>query len=90
VLLESWPLEASLWDGEVLAGPVPSLFSEDIKSSEDALIGNITQRICQKIRFIFPLLQGQEQPKIIFFEYINPMTLSIHFDLIDFSGWACT
>jgi len=52
VLLESWPLEASLRDGEVLAGPVPSLFSEDVKSSEDALIGNITQRIAimKKIR----------------------------------------
>jgi hypothetical protein len=45
VLLESWPLEASLRDGEDLAGPVPSLFSEDVKGYEDALIGNITQRI---------------------------------------------
>ncbi len=42
--VESWPLEASLWDREVLAGPAPSLFSEDSKSSEDALIGNIPQK----------------------------------------------
>ena len=39
VLLGSWPMDASMWDGELLTGPVPTLFSEDIKSSEDALKG---------------------------------------------------
>jgi len=37
VLLASWPLEANLWDGEILSGPVPSLFSTDVKASEDGL-----------------------------------------------------
>jgi len=33
ILLAKWPLEASIWDGEVLCGPVASLFSEDAKAS---------------------------------------------------------
>jgi len=28
-----------MWDGEVLHGPVPALYSEDIKETEDALKG---------------------------------------------------
>ena len=37
VLLASWPLDVNMWDGEILAGPVPTLFSEDTKASEDGL-----------------------------------------------------
>ncbi len=39
VRLAEWPLTASMWDGELLNGPVPTLFSEDIKSTEDGLRG---------------------------------------------------
>ena len=29
MLVDSWPLSAEMWDGETLAGPIPTLFSED-------------------------------------------------------------
>jgi hypothetical protein len=45
VLLKAWPLEATMWDGEVLSGPVPTLFSEDIKRTEDGLRGKNTKII---------------------------------------------
>lgn len=40
VLLAVWPLEATMWDGEALKGPFPSLFSEDPKKTEDGLRSN--------------------------------------------------
>jgi hypothetical protein len=41
VLLGVWKLETNMWDGEVMAGPFPTLFSEDMKASEDGLNGKI-------------------------------------------------
>ena len=38
VLIKSWPLEADLFDGDQLAGPVPSLHSHD----PDASLAGIT------------------------------------------------
>jgi hypothetical protein len=40
VLLESWPLAATMWDGNILAGPVPTLFAEDADLSSEALAGD--------------------------------------------------
>jgi len=34
-----------MWYGEILYGPVPSLWAEDIKASEDALKGKINEKI---------------------------------------------
>ncbi len=36
MLVESWPLSASMWDGDVLAGPIPTLFAEDADLSSEA------------------------------------------------------
>ena len=33
VLIKSWPLEADLFDGDLLAGPIPSLYSDDPDAS---------------------------------------------------------
>ena len=38
VLIKSWPLEADLFDGDLLAGPIPSLYSDD----RDASLAGIT------------------------------------------------
>jgi hypothetical protein len=40
LLLNSWELQAKLFDGEAAAGPVPALFSEDAASSTEALRSN--------------------------------------------------
>jgi hypothetical protein len=40
ILLSSWELQAKLFDGEVAAGPVPALFSEDAAASTEALRSN--------------------------------------------------
>jgi len=45
VLLTKWPLHGNMWDGEILYGPVPTLWAEDIKASEDALKGKINEKI---------------------------------------------
>ena len=37
VLIKSWPLEADLFDGDLLAGPVPSLYSDDPDASLAAI-----------------------------------------------------
>ncbi len=37
MLLESWPLTATMWDGDILAGPVPTLFAEDADLSSEAI-----------------------------------------------------
>ncbi len=37
MLLESWPLSATMWDGDILAGPVPTLFAEDADLSSEAI-----------------------------------------------------
>ena len=29
MFVQSWPLSTEMWDGETLAGPIPTLFSED-------------------------------------------------------------
>ena len=33
-MLKSWPVNADMFDGELLAGPIPMLFSEDMDSSQ--------------------------------------------------------
>ena len=38
MLLNSWPAEAALFDGDIMAGPVPSLYGED----PDASLAGIT------------------------------------------------
>ena len=40
VLIKAWPLEADLFDGDQLAGPVPSLFSEDPDAALVGLLGD--------------------------------------------------
>jgi hypothetical protein len=37
MLVHSWPLSTEMWDGEVLAGPIPTLFSEDPISTMEAI-----------------------------------------------------
>jgi hypothetical protein len=38
--LATWPMEASLFEGETTAGPLPVCFSEDPDSSVEALFMN--------------------------------------------------
>lgn len=40
VLLKSWPLDATLFDGDLIAGPVPTLFSVDIEGTASAILHN--------------------------------------------------
>ena len=35
--LVEWPLQCNMWDGELLAGPVPTLFAETPDVALDAL-----------------------------------------------------
>ena len=39
--LARWPLEASLFDGELSAGPVPSLYSVEPDKTEAAIKDNV-------------------------------------------------
>lgn len=40
IIIKSWQLEATLFDGEQLAGPVPSLYSEDPDAAQAAIKGD--------------------------------------------------
>jgi hypothetical protein len=41
--LGQWPLEASLFEGDSTAGPVPTLFSEDPEAARSALEANVAK-----------------------------------------------
>jgi hypothetical protein len=43
VELSSWSLEASLFDGDLAAGLVPVLFTEDLDSTSAALASNVAK-----------------------------------------------
>ena len=43
IRLGTWPLNASMFDGEVTAGPCPVLFSTDIEASTVALAADISK-----------------------------------------------
>jgi hypothetical protein len=43
VELSTWNLEATLFDGDLAAGPVPVLFTEDPDSSRTALANNVAK-----------------------------------------------
>ena len=53
ILLGSWLLEAALWDGDVIAGPVPTIFAEDPTKAMHVLLAN-TRLLAQKEIAIFP------------------------------------
>ena len=40
LLLSSWDLEAALYDGETAAGPIPTLFAEDVEAAMEAVTSN--------------------------------------------------
>jgi hypothetical protein len=38
ICLAQWPMEATLWDGDVIAGPVPTLFTEEVEAGTKAIL----------------------------------------------------
>jgi len=38
--LQSWDLDTNQFDGELLAGPIPTLFSEDVATSTTNIMAN--------------------------------------------------
>ncbi len=52
VLLEEWPLSCRLFDGEMVSGPVPTLFSDRPDAARLALEGD-PERACQDLAKIF-------------------------------------
>jgi hypothetical protein len=43
VQLQTWDLNANLYDGATTAGPVPTLFSDDQQATIDALVADPAQ-----------------------------------------------
>ncbi len=43
ICLAKWPLEATMWDGEEIAGPVPTLFTEDVESATAAITKDVAR-----------------------------------------------
>ena len=39
-IAKSWPLEATMFDGELIAGPMPTLFCEDGEAAEEAILAD--------------------------------------------------
>jgi hypothetical protein len=42
-LVGSWPLTCNMFDGEVLAGPVPTLFAESVEEALEAITADPTK-----------------------------------------------
>ena len=40
MVLKSWDLDVSLFDGDIMAGPIPTLFSDDCAASLSAIIAD--------------------------------------------------
>jgi hypothetical protein len=38
ICLAQWPMEAALWDGDLIAGPVPTLFTEEVEAGTKAIL----------------------------------------------------
>ena len=51
ILLETWPLEATMWDGDVLAGPVPTIFAEVEEETAGNMLKNIAMTHSDFTRF---------------------------------------
>ena len=53
--LHSWPVSASMFDGEAAAGPVPTLFSEDPEATLRAITANTARahHDIQRIQKVF-------------------------------------
>jgi hypothetical protein len=43
ICLAKWPLEATMWDGDEIAGPVPTLFTEDVESATAAITKDVAR-----------------------------------------------
>ncbi len=43
VQLQTWELNANLYDGASTAGPVPTIFSDDQQATIDAMVGDPAQ-----------------------------------------------
>jgi hypothetical protein len=38
ICLAQWPMDTTLWDGDVIAGPVPTLFTEEVEAGTKAIL----------------------------------------------------
>ncbi len=43
ICLAKWPLEATMWDRDEIAGPVPTLFTEDVESATAAITKDVAR-----------------------------------------------
>jgi hypothetical protein len=43
VVIQKWPLQATLFDEKVLAGPVPILFAEDMDSARENMMADMAK-----------------------------------------------
>lgn len=55
VLLQGWPLNTDLFDGETISGMVPTLFAENVEVAEEAINADPIKAHydCQKLNRIF-------------------------------------
>jgi hypothetical protein len=65
IWLATWDVGAKMFDGEIAAGPVPTIFSEDILATQEALASNY-QRAHQDLQramkaFYMPELIGLDE-----------------------------
>ena len=40
MVVHSWPLEALLFEGDIIAGPIPTCFAEDVGVAKEAITGD--------------------------------------------------
>jgi hypothetical protein len=38
ICLAQWPMDATLWDGDLIVGPMPTLFTEEVEAGTKAIL----------------------------------------------------
>jgi hypothetical protein len=85
ISLETWPLNCALFDGLSTAGPIPTLFSEDVAATLD----NIRKNVQKSHHDIQRAMKGKltkprrENQKILHKRQMNPLLMFRNFRSIE-------
>ncbi len=82
IRLASWPLSCEMFDGDLIAGPVPTMFAEDPEVTKDALKADIYRAHFDMAKFERVFLQPEHVDLGEAFEIVNEPRFNLKFDLL--------
>ncbi len=82
IRLASWPLSCEMFDGDLIAGPVPTMFAEDPEVTKDALKADIYRAHFDMAKFERVFLQPEHVDLGEAFEIVNEPRFKLKFYLL--------